>query len=384
MTNYATTTIGIDLGDTWSVLCVLDESGEVVEQTRVRTRYKEMHAHFAMRSPARVVLEVGTHSPWVSRLLEELGHEVLVANTRRVRAIAESQKKTDENDAELLARLGRADPKLLAPLAHRTAETQADLVMVRARDALVKTRTGLINSVRGQVKSLGARLPSRNPGCFHTLELPTELAETLDLTMEAIALLNKQIRAYERRIEKLIEDKYPEAAHVGKVDGVGPITALTYVLTVEDPGRFRSSRDVGPYLGMTRRRRQSGDDDPELRISKAGDGFLRRLLVQCAHHILGPLGKDCALRRWGLKLIGQGGRGARKRAAVAVARKLAVLLHRLWVTGEDYQPFPAQAPGEGAPPNPAPAASEARGRSSDKSPAPRRSAQPAPAASEAA
>lgn len=361
MTNYATTTIGMDLGDTWSVLCVLDESGEVVEQTRVRTRHKEMHAHFAMRLPARVVLEVGTHSPWVSRLLEELGHEVLVANSRRVRAIAESQKKTDENDAELLARLGRADPKLLAPLAHRTEKTQADLVVLRARDALVKARTLLVNSVRGQVKSLGARLPRRNPGSFHTLaeELPENVRAVLKLTMESIEHLNKQVRAYERCIEQLIEDKYPEAAHVSKVDGVGPITALTYVLTVEDPGRFRSSREVGPYLGLTRRRRQSGDEDPELKISKAGDGFLRRLLVQCAHHILGPLGKDCALRRWGLKLIGQGGRGARKRAAVAVARKLAVLLHRLWVTGQDYRPFPAQAPGEGAPPSPAHAVSEA-------------------------
>jgi transposase len=350
----------MDLGDTWTVLCVLDESGEVVEQSRVRTRRKELHAHFATRSRARVVLEVGTHSPWVSRLLEELGHEVLVANARRVRAIAESQKKTDENDAELLARLGRADPKLLAPLAHRTEETQADLVVVRARDALVKARTLLVNSVRGQVKSLGARLPKRNPGSFHTLaeELPENVREVLKLTMESIEHLNKQVRAYERCIEQLIEDKYPEAAHVSKVDGVGPITALTYVLTVEDPGRFRSSRDVGPYLGLTRRRRQSGDEDPELKISKAGDGFLRRLLVQCAHYIIGPLGKDCTLRRWGLKLIGQGGRGARKRAAVAVARKLAVLLHRLWVTDQDYRPFPAQAPGEGSPPFPAQITSE--------------------------
>jgi transposase len=361
MTNYATTTIGMDLGDTWSVLCVLDEDGEVVEEGRVRTRHKEMHAHFAMRSRARVVLEVGTHSPWVSRLLEELGHEVLVANARRVRAIAESQKKTDENDAELLARLGRADPKLLAPLAHRKEETQADLVAVRARDALVKARTLLINSVRGQVKSLGGRLRRRNPGSFHTLgaELPEALRKTLEPTMKAIAQLNEEIRAYERQIEELIEDKYPEAAHLRKVDGIGPITALTYVLTVEDPGRFRRSREVGPYLGLTRRRHQTGDDDPELKITKAGDGFLRRLLVQCAHHILGPLGKDCALRRWGMKLVGQGGKGAKKRATVAVARKLAVLLHRLWVTGQEYQPFPAQAMGEGSAANPAPAASEA-------------------------
>lgn len=361
MTKDATTTIGMDLGDTWSVLCVLDESGEVVEQSRVRTRRKEMHGYFATRSRARVVLEVGTHSPWVSRLVEELGHEVVVANSRRLRAIAASQKKTDENDAELLARLGRVDPKLLAPLAHRKEETQADLVVVRARDALVKARTMLINSVRGHVKSLGGRLPRRNPHYFHTLgaELPEALRAVLEPTMAAIAELNEQIRAYDRQIDKLVEEKYPEAAHLCKVGGVGPITGLTYVLTVENPERFHCSRDVGPYLGLTRRRRQSGDVDPALRITKAGDGFLRRLLVQCAQHILGPLGKDCALRRWGLQLVGQGGKRAKKRAAVAVARKLAVLLHRLWVTGEDYQPFPTQAMREESPPNSAQAASEA-------------------------
>lgn len=351
MTNYATTTIGMDLGDTWTVLCVLDESGEVVEQSRVRTRYKEIHAYFALRMPARVVLEVGTHSPWVSRVLEELGHEVIVANARRVRAIAESQKKTDENDAELLARLGRADPRLLAPLAHRKEDTQADLVAVRARDALVKARTLLVNSVRGQTKSLGQRLPSRSPGSFHTLadELPESVRAILETTMKVVAQLNEGIGDYDRKIEALIEEKYPEAAHLRKVDGVGPITALTYVLTIEDPKRFRRAREVGPYLGLTRRRHQTGDDDPELRITKAGDSLLRRLLVQCAHYIVGPLGKDCELRRWGLKLIGQGGKGARKRATVAVARKLAVLLHRLWVTGEDYQPFPEPAPGKGKP-----------------------------------
>jgi transposase len=286
----------------------------------------------------------------VSRLLGELGHEVLVANPRRVRAIADSQKKTDQHDAELLARLGRVDPKLLAPLVHRREDTQTDLVVVRARDALVKARTLLVNSVRGQVKSLGARLPSRNPGCFHTLVdvLPEALRPVLAPTMEVIAQLNQQIRAYERQIDTLIADKYPEAAHLCQVNGVGPITALTFVLTVEDPGRFLKSREVGPYLGLTRRRHQSGMDDPALRISKAGDGFLRRLLVQCAHYILGPFGQDCALRRWGLQLVGRGGKGARKRATVALARKLAVLLHRLWVTGEAYRPFPAQAVAEAA------------------------------------
>ena len=120
---------------------------------------------------------------------------------------------------------------------------------------------------------------------------------------------------------------------------MGPITALSYVLTLEDPKRFRKSREVGAYLGMIPRRNQSGEVDPEGHITKTGDKFLRRMLIGCAHYILGPFGPESNLRNWGLRLVERGGKGAKHKAAVAVARKLAILLHKLWISGEDYQPF---------------------------------------------
>jgi transposase len=140
-------------------------------------------------------------------------------------------------------------------------------------------------------------------------------------------------------IEQLCQEHYPETHHLRQVSGVGPITALAYVLTLDDPDRFRKSREVAPALGLVPKRDQSGDRDPQLRITKTGDSYLRRLLVGSAQYILGPFGPDCDLRRWGLKLAQRGGKNAKKRAVVAVARKLAVLLHHLWVTGEVYDPF---------------------------------------------
>jgi transposase len=149
--------------------------------------------------------------------------------------------------------------------------------------------------------------------------------------------LTLQIRGLEREIEALCEQSYPETQRLRQVSGVGALTSLAYVLTIEDPQRFRRSRSVGAYLGLQPRRRQSGEQDPLLRITKAGDPFLRRLLVQSGHYILGPFGPDTDLRRFGLRLMARGGRAGRKKALVAVARKLAVLLHRLWVTGETYE-----------------------------------------------
>jgi len=124
-----------------------------------------------------------------------------------------------------------------------------------------------------------------------------------------------------------------------QVKGVGTQIALTYLLTIEDPHRFAKSRDVGCFLGLRPGRRDSGESQPQMHISKEGDPYLRTMLVQGAHYILGPFGADSDLRRWGLKLAARGGKNAKKRAVVAVARKLAVLLHRLWVTGEVYEPL---------------------------------------------
>jgi len=338
------TTAGLDLGDRYSYLCLIDsQSGDVIEEGRLRTSPEAFGRRFASERPMHIAIEAGTHSPWVSRLLEECGHEVLVANARKLRLIYANKRKTDEVDAENLARLARLDPKLLYPLRHRGEDSQAHMAILRSRQALVGCRTHLVNHVRGAVKSFGGRLPKCPARSFHNRApeyIPEALRPALGPVLETICSLTELIRDYDRKLETLSKERYPETELLRQVEGVGPLTALSFVLTLEDPYRFERSRSVGAYLGLVPARDQSGGKDPrEKRISKEGDEMLRRLLVGSAHYILGPFGSDSDLRRHGEKIASRGGKNAKKRAAVAVARKLSVLLHHLWVTGEVYDPL---------------------------------------------
>ena len=336
-------TVGVDLGDLWSHFCVLDSAGDVVDRGRVRTTRAAFKKQFGDRPHARIALEVGTHSPYLSRQLAAAGHEVLVANPRRLRLIYADHTKSDKVDAETLARLARIDPRMLAPVKHGTAQQQADRAVLRARDALVRARTDLVNHARGAVKSFGQRLPSCHARAFAkkvAAHVPEILRPALASVLDNIATLTREILELEARIEEISAGRYPVTAHLREIRGVGPVTALAFVLAVGDPWRFEKSRTVGSYFGLRPRQRQSGARDPQMHVTKAGDGYVRRVLLQCAHYILGPFGGDCDLRRWGLKLIERGGgTTSRKKAVVAVARKLAVLMHRLWITGEIYDPL---------------------------------------------
>jgi len=333
--------LGLDLGDRKSHYALLDAKGKVVEEGAVGTTEKWMRSLFSNVPQSRVVMEVGGHSRWVSRLSEDQGHETVVANARRLRLIYESDQKTDAVDAEALARLGRVDAKLLHPIRHRGERVQRDLALLRSREALVKGRTGLINHVRGMVKAWGGRLKKCSAGSFHrqaTEGIPEELQLALEPIIELVGQLSEQIRQYVKQIDDRARC-YDEVEQLRQIDGVGLLTATAYVWTLEDPDRFDRSRQVGAYLGMVPRRDQSGEVDRRLGITKSGDEGLRRLLVQSAHYILGPFGKDCDLRRFGEKLMTAGGTKAKKRAVVAVARKLSVVMHRLWVSGDQYDPF---------------------------------------------
>jgi transposase len=335
-------TVGVDLGDQWSNYCILGLSGETLAEGQFRTRRQETAEFFQGLATSRVVVEVGTHSAWVREIIAGFGHEVLVANPRLMEGSKRRRRKSDRIDAEKLARLGRIDPKSLHPIQHRSTEVREDLLVLRARDALVKSRTELINSVRGLVKSMGARVSGCSSFAFSqkaAAQIPEEVQETLQPLLRLIAALNDGIKTFDQRIEKLAVDKYMHTQLLRQVSGVGPVTALAYVLTLETPLRFARSRDVGPYLGLVPKQEDSGDIQPQLGISKAGDRMLRKLLVGSAHYIPGPFGPDTDLRRFGMRLCERGGKNAKKRAAVAVARKLAVLLHRLWMSGEVYEPL---------------------------------------------
>jgi len=216
-----------------------------------------------------------------------------------------------------------------------------DLSLMRSRAALVEARTKLVNHARGIVKSAGERLHSCSAKSFHKVELPPDLRAALAPVITVIEAMTAQIHAFDEQVVKLGRDSYPHTALLRQVKGVGPVVSLCYVLTLEDPVHFKKSRDVGAYIGLVPRRAQSGASDPQLRISKAGDGMLRSLLVQSAHYILGPFGPDCDLRRFGEHIAKGGGKSTKRRAVIAVARKLAVLLHRLWRTAEVYEPLRA-------------------------------------------
>jgi transposase len=337
-------TIGLDLGDTYShyhSIVTVDHKPVTLDKGRLRTKKEDLQEFFGAVDPARVAIETGTHSRWVSRLLSGLGHEVLVANPRQLPLIYQNHKKSDKVDPENLARLAHTDPSLLRPILHRSEAIQTDLATLRSRDILVAVRTKLINHVRGLLKPFGLRAPSSSAHCFHhkaAAAIPPELEPALGPILKMIGELTRTIDRYETRIKKELAVKYPETKRVQQVPGVGPVTGLAFVLILADPRRFKNSRAVGSYLGLTPRQDDSGDQSPQLRITKAGDPFLRRLLVTSAQYVLGPFGPDCDLKRFGEALAQRGGKSAKKRAVVAVARKLAVLLHRLWVTGERYDP----------------------------------------------
>jgi transposase len=236
----------------------------------------------------------------------------------------------------MLARLGRADPKLLSPVRHRSEAAQRALVRLKAREALVRSRVNLINSARFLLKSLGIFVSSSIKARAFTRKVRVQLAAA-DLALvspllAAVDALNAGIKQLDAELETLARETYPVTERLRQIPGVGPLTALCFVLTLESPEHFADARAAGPYLGLVPKRDQSGQTDKQLGITQAGHVQLRCLLVNCAHYILGPFGPPCALRAAGERIAARGGKSTKKRAVIAVARKLAVTLLALWKT----------------------------------------------------
>jgi transposase len=334
--------VGIDLSDRNGHYYAIDQEGLLIEKGSVMLLSPELQRWASGIGKTVIAIEAGTHSPWISRLLSACGHEVIVANPVKVALITKNVQKTDSVDAEYLARLARFDRGLLFPIHHRGEQAQIDLQLIRTREIAVQLRTKAISHVRGTVKSFGARLPKCSTEAFVNAtrdSIPAALGRALRPMLSQIDQLTKMIAGYDRQVEKLVEERYPEVERVRQIRGVGALTGLAFVLVLEDASRFRSSRSVGAFLGLTSKKDQSGDSDPQRGITKAGDRLLRRLLIQSAHYILGRFGEDCDLRRHGEKIAERGGKRAKKRATTAVARKLSVLMHRLWVNDEVYEPL---------------------------------------------
>lgn len=284
--------IGIDLGDRKSRYCVLNEHAAIVEEGVAQSTPAAFKEQFGLFSSSLIAVDVGVHSRWASRGLSDCGHEVIVANPLRLQLIHKNTRKSDRVDAAALARLARVDPQLLSPVHHRSDEDQAMLSVLRVRDILVRTRTKLINCTRGLVRPTGTRIPSCNAECFAnhaSRAVPPELRLALDPLIEQIRSITNLIKRYDRKIDGIAKTQYPATQILQQVRGVGSLTALGFVLTIGRSERIACSRNAGAYFGLGPRRYQSGEGNPQLGISKEGDGFMRRLLVHYAQYILGPL-----------------------------------------------------------------------------------------------
>lgn len=334
--------LGIDVHQKYSEICGVSESGEITVRRRVPTTRLGLKRFFAARERSRVVLESGPVTPWVYRLLRELGEEVTVVNPRRVRLIAESTLKTDGIDAEVLARLSRLDLGFLRPVHQRSPEAQELRTRLRVRGTMVRARTAMINSVRGTLRAQGYRVGAGPTASFVAryaqAELPDSLRQALAPLVESIGELSERIATLSRELKEISRSD-ELAARLQTVPGVGPLVSLAYVGWMDQPQRFKKSRDVAACLGLRPKLRSSGGREIRGRISREGDAEMRRLLVQAAHASL-QCHQDSALKRWGEGLVERRGKS---KALVALARKIGVLLHRLWVTGEEFQAFPQAA-----------------------------------------
>ena len=334
--------VGLDLADRRASFCAVDRPSGELRRGSVKMEREALRELFGEAPASRVVMEAGTHTPWVAGELRALGHEAVVVDAR-ILAGNRRRRKNDRKDAERLMEVALdMEYRALPTIWQRPLEWQEDLALVRMRDALGRSRSLLVSGLRGSVKPFGERLERHSTESLPGLaeEEPTPRTQALAGPLLAgIDELSGQVSAYDRKLVAYLERR-PESARLLQVDGVGQVTAAVFMAVIGDPRRFRRSRDVAAYLGLAPHQQQSGEQDPQLGISKAGDGLARRMLVQCAHYILRKGGKDSSLRRWGLKLAGDGtNRARKKKAVVAVARKLAVLLHRLWRTGEAYEPL---------------------------------------------
>lgn len=335
-------TIGIDLSPRKSAFCVVDVDGTRLEEGFFRTERLVLEELLRRHAESRVVIEACASARWVAEVIEGLGHELVVANPRTFKLVSSNPRKCDRNDARILAEYGQFRPNLLGPVVLRTMDEQMARAVLVARNTLVEARTQLVNSARSLVRELGEVLPSCAAERFHVRVrelIPHRIHHAVLPLLDALEGIAGAIQRHDARIAQLVETQFPVARLLQQVPGVGPITALAFVVTIGDPSRFARSREVGSYFGLVPRSHASCSRRPELPISKCGDTYCRRLLVSCASYILRDGSPDTDLKRWGLALRERGGQAARAKSRTAVARKLAVLLHRLWVTGEVYEPL---------------------------------------------
>lgn len=329
--------VGIDVANKASAICVIDEQGEVVRRAEVATEVYELNKTLAGLDEARVVIESCPLAEWLAEVVEAGGHEAVIIDARAARHLVSSKKKTDARDAHTLAQLARTG--WYNAVHRKSREARLLRSQLQARQGLVRTRKAMDSQVRGLLRAQGLRLGRVSAGEFaeRVRALAGERVPGLLPYLEPLLSLYEQALVEARRLKRELERGSRREAlrrRLQSVPGVGPLVSQVYVATVDEPGRFEHAEQVADYAGLTPRVSQSGESCYRGRITKEGDQLLRWHLVEAAHVLL-THGRDCRLKRWGLALQRRKGAG---KARVAVARKLAILLWRLWMTGERFEP----------------------------------------------
>lgn len=330
--------VGLDVSKEQTSYCVKDKTGATLAEGKVETHPDAIFEMLKAETlcPERVVLETGSMSGWLQRHLAALSMPVICVDARQAHAVMKLQpNKTDASDAAVLAELARTG--FYRQVALKSENAQERRSLLKARDQVVKQRRDIDNTLRGLLRSFGIRLPKGVGGFVARVRM--QLTEHPNLAIVAEPLLDVR-RSLDQSLDKLDREvgrrvkADPVCRRLMSVPGVGPVTALCFVSTIDDPTRFTKSRTVGAYLGLTSRRHQSGEMDYSGRISKRGDSLLRKYLYEAAHCLLTSVRRACSLKSWARRVQKRAGH---KKACVALARKLAVLLHRLWQNGATFQ-----------------------------------------------
>lgn len=347
---HDSTTIGLDLGNTFNKAVGLDAGGNVVLREDLRNDAATMKAFFEAHRGATVAMETGTHCRWIAALAAECGCHPVVGNARKLRLISESSRKNDWADAQKLARLCRSDRSLLHPVELHDDRHHRLYQLLRQRDALVSMRTALVNQLRGFAKAGGTMLPRCDARSFLSLRdsMPPEFLRDFKPLLKTLEDLAKRIAAAEAILAEFVRRHFRKTDELLQtVPGVGPVASAAFIALVPDPGRFKSAREAGPYFGLVPKQDQSGDGDRPCRITHEGSSFMRKTLVNAANALLRKSARDTALKRFGERLGRRGqGKVVRRKAKVALARKLAVTMLAMARSGEDYRDAPAPEPAE--------------------------------------
>ena len=328
---------GIDLSNESTSICVIDEDGALVSETEIPTEEEAVRRFFGKFKELRCVVEATALAEWMCGIVEESGHGINIIDPRQAKAVTHTKKKTDRIDARKLAQLARVG---WYTVVHRKSGKARGLrSFMTARSQLVKTQVALKSAIQGLFRAHGTKLPSGSGEVFeHNVRVALKQAEPM-LKRAIAPLLKTWVEVSQRAaamyvvLGKQIAKKDPECKLLMSVPSIGPATAATFVATVDDPKRFATGEQVSSYLGLVPSIYQSGGTEIRGRITKQGDVLLRWLLVEAASNLLCHSRSTCALRQWGLRIQKEKGFG---KARVAVARKLAVIMHRIWLTGEEF------------------------------------------------